>query len=389
MIGPVNPVIAALLGALGGLLLGGLLVAIVIRSRVPEKPQPSDLPPVELGSIVEALRCGAVVVGHNDELVATNEPAHALGLVRGTRLGIPAVHDLVRQVRADGETVAVNLDQVRGRGRPALQLAVRVVPLSGGRTLVVGDDRAPALRVQASSRDFMANATHELKTPIGAISLLAEAVEGAADDPAAVVRFAGKIHTEADRLALLVSQFITLSRLQGLDPMNGASAVDVDVVVQRALDRCRHLATGHEVVLTSGGTPDLWVRGDAEQLEAAVTNLVQNAINYSARKGRVVVTTRREVDADGELTAIAVSDNGIGIAPEEQQRVFERFYRVDYARSRETGGTGLGLSIVKEIAEGHGGEVTVWSKPGSGSTFTLRLPAAEAPDPEGEPWPSS
>lgn len=389
MIGHVNPVVAALLGALGGLLLGALVVAIAIRSRVPEAPKASDLAPVELAAIVDALRSGVAVVGRNDDLVAANEPARALGLVRGTRIGIAAVHDLVRQVRADGELVAVNLDQQRGRGRPVLQLAVRVVPLEEGRTLVVADDRAPALRVQASSRDFLANATHELKTPIGAISLLAEAVEGASDDPDAVARFAGKLHAEADRLGLLVGQFITLSRLQGLDPLTNADAVGADAVVGRALDRCRHLARGRDVTLTSGGTPDLWIRGDADQLETAVANLVQNAINYSEPKARVVVTTRREVDEEGEWTCIAVSDNGIGIAPEEQQRIFERFYRVDYARSRQTGGTGLGLPIVREIAEGHGGDVSVWSRPGSGSTFTLRLPATAAPDHEGESWPSS
>lgn len=356
---------------------------------MPETPRPADLPPVDLGAIVDAVRGGAVVVGHNDELVAANDAARSLGLVRGTRIGIPALHDLVRQVRADGELVAVNLDQSRGRGRPVLQLAVRVLPLTGGRTLVLGDDRAPALRVQASSRNFLANATHELKTPIGAISLLAEAVEGAADDPAAIARFASKLHTEAERLGVLVSQFITLSRLEGLDPTADAAPVDLDDVVQRALDRCRTLAKGRDVALTSGGTPDLWVSGDAQQLETAVVNLIQNAINYSEPTGRVVVATRREADAEGELAAIAVSDNGVGIAPEEQPRIFERFYRVDYARSRETGGTGLGLTIVKEIAEGHGGDIDLWSRPGHGSTFTLRLPAIEAPTLQGESWPSS
>lgn len=383
MIACVSPLVAAVLGALGGLLVGALVVALAVRSRIPERPQAPELPPAEIQDIVEALRSGACVIGKNDELVSANDAARALGLVRGTRLAIPEVHELVRQVRLDGELVAVNLDQKRGRGRPVLQLAVRIVPLGGGRTFIVADDRAPALRVQASSRDFMANATHELKTPIGAISLLAEAVEGAADDAQAVGRFAGKIRAEADRLGLLVSQFIMLSRLQGLDPMAAAQPVDVDTVVERSLERCRHLATGHEVKLASSGTPDLWINGDAEQLEAAVTNLVQNAINYSRRLGHVVVSTRTEQDADGDLVAIAVSDNGIGIAAEEQSRIFERFYRVDFARSRETGGTGLGLSIVKEIAEAHGGEIAVWSQPGSGSTFTLRFPGIQAPAQEG------
>ena len=379
MINSVDPLIAALIGALGGILLGGLGVTLAVRSRIPVRPTPSELPPDDLDAIVQAIRGGAAVIGPNDELVCANEAARSLGLIRGTRVGIPAVHDLIRQARTEGEVLPVNLEHKRGGVAPTLQLAARVVPLPQGLTLVVVDDRAPALRVQASSRDFLANATHELKTPIGAISLLAEAVEGASDDPEAVARFAGKIQAEAARLSVLVGQFITLSRLRGLDPVVTAQPVEVDAVVRRALERCHQLADRRGISLHSGGTTDLWVEGDAEQLETAVTNLVQNAVSHSGDRGRVVVSTRREDADDGEVTAIAVSDNGIGIAPEEQDRIFERFYRVDFARSRQTGGTGLGLSIVKEIAEGHGGDVTVWSRPGSGSTFTLRLPAVPAP----------
>ncbi len=374
-----NPVVAALLGALAGLLVGALAVALVIRRRMPEDPRPADLPPEELDAIVQALRSAAVVVGANDELVAHNDAASTLGVVKGTRLGVPAIHDLVRGVRADGDLAAVNVEVRRGARRPPLQLAVRVVPLPDRRVLVVADDRAPALRVHASSRDFMANATHELKTPIGAIALLAEAAGQASDDPDAVVRFADRIGAEAQRLDLLVAQIITLSRLQGSDPRAATDLVAVDDLVERVVDRCRELAVGREVGLTASGTSDLWISGDADQLETALANLVQNAIAYSDAHARVAVTTRLEASEDGDTVALAVSDNGIGIPAEEQARVFERFYRVDYARSRATGGTGLGLTIVKEIAEGHGGTIEVWSKPGSGSTFTLRLPAAPRP----------
>ena len=286
MINSVDPLIAALIGALGGILLGGLGVTLAVRSRIPVRPTPSELPPDDLDAIVQAIRGGAAVIGPNDELVCANEAARSLGLIRGTRVGIPAVHDLIRQARTEGEVLPVNLEHKRGGVAPTLQLAARVVPLPQGLTLVVVDDRAPALRVQASSRDFLANATHELKTPIGAISLLAEAVEGASDDPEAVARFAGKIQAEAARLSVLVGQFITLSRLRGLDPVVTAQPVEVDAVVRRALERCHQLADRRGISLHSGGTTDLWVEGDAEQLETAVTNLVQNAVSHSGDRGR-------------------------------------------------------------------------------------------------------
>lgn len=382
MIGSVNPAIAALLGALAGLLLGGLAVALAVRSRLPEAPPTPTLTPEDLDAVVQSMRSAVAVVGPNDDLVSHNDAARALGVVRGTRLGVAAVHDLVRQVRAGSGLIAVNLDQKRGHGRPDSRWAVRVVPLGEGRTLVVADDREPALRVQATNRDFMANATHELKTPIGAISLLAEAAEEASDDPDAARRFAGRIRAEAERLSALVAQSITLSKLQSHDPRANADPVDVDDVVERALDRSRQSARGRGVTLTSVGEPGLTVTGDAEQLETALTNLIQNAISYSDPHARVAVSARLESTADGTVVAIAVSDNGLGIAQADQQRVFERFFRVDAARSRETGGTGMGLTIVREIAEGHGGDVSVWSEPGQGSTFTLRIPALE--DTEGE-----
>ena len=366
----VDPLAAGLLGAFVGALVGALAVALGVRHRIPDAPTPADLPPEDLAVIAASVRSAVAVIGPADELVAHNDAARGLGIVNGTRLAIPAVHELVRGVRVDGEAVAVNLEHVKSGRRPGRQLAVRVAPLSQRLTLVTADDREPALRLHATSRDFMANATHELKTPVGAISLLAEAVEGAADDPDAVRRFPGRIVAEAERLSRLVSQIIALSKLQGGEPT--LDDVDVDDVVEHSLERIRHLATARSISLASTGEPDLTVLGDADQIGTAVTNLLQNAIAYSDENARVTVTTRR----DGDLVVIAVSDTGIGIAPADAERVFERFYRVDYGRARSAGGTGLGLSIVKEIAENHGGEVTVWSQVGAGSTFTLRLPAA-------------
>ncbi len=374
MLSLVSPALAALIGLVAGLFAGYLIAWAVLRRR-PE-PEVAD-PNIERGVILDALRAAGTIVGDADDILAANELATDMGLVRGNRVAIPALLDLVREVRRTGEMAAVNLDQTKaGRGlRSAQRLAIRVVRLDDGAVLVIGDDRGAALRVQASARDFMANATHELKTPVGAITLLAEAVEQAADDPDAVAHFSRKIQSESSRLSQLVTQIVQLSRLQG-EPVSNAELLYVDEIVGLALDRSRQLAEQRHVSLTRGGQGGLVVRGKREQLVTAVVNLVHNAITYSDEKARVVVTTREVEDGDDPKVAIAVTDNGIGIGTEDTKRIFERFYRVDYARSRQTGGTGLGLSIVAEIVEGHGGDVAVWSKLGSGSTFTVTLPAA-------------
>lgn len=372
-----NPVLAAVVGLLVGVLVG-IGVARVVRRRVLAPPPPSATP--DFSRVLEALRCAGVLVDKIDEVVVANVPAHDFGLVRGDRIAVPALLELVREVRRTGEGAAVNLDQTRSR-RATLQLAVRVVSLDGGQVLVIADDRGAALRVQASARDFMANATHELKTPIGAITLLAEAVEQAADDPEGVVRFTRRIQSESARLAQLVAQIVQLSKLQG-EPVSAVERVEVDEVVGLVLDHAAQIAERRQVSLITGSLSGQVVRGNHAQLVTALGNLVENAVNYSDPKARVVITTRAVHAAEGERVAIAVSDNGIGIDEDDQKRVFERFYRVDYARSRQTGGSGLGLSIVHEIVEGHDGDVTLWSKLGSGSTFTITLPVAPAEEGE-------
>lgn len=368
----VTPVVAALLGVLAGLFVG--VVASYLLRPPSAAPEPLD-PMPERRQVLDLLHSAGALVGGRDEVLAANALASDYGVVRGDRVAIPALLDLVREVRVSGETEVINLDQTRS-GRPEQRLGVRVTRLPDGVVLVIADDRAAALRVQASARDFMANATHELKTPVGAITLLAEAAEQASEAPDAVVRFSRKIQAESNRLSQLVTQIVQLSRLQG-DPTRSWDSVDVDQVVSLAIDRSRQLAEQRQISLTTGGVAGLVVRGNLDQLVTAVTNLLHNGITYSDPKTRVVVTTRALADAEGDHVAIAVSDNGIGISEDDQARVFERFYRVDYARSRQTGGTGLGLSIVAEIVEGHGGEVSLWSKPGSGSTFTITLPAGQ------------
>ncbi len=371
MIAHVTPALAALLGVVVGALFGVVATYVLMRVRL-AAPPPDPTP--ERQRVLDALRAGAVLVGDVDQIIATNTVATDVGLVRADRIAIPALLDLVREVRRTGETATVNLDQTRS-GRAGQRLAVRVVKLDDGVVLVIADDRAAALRVEASARDFMANATHELKTPVGAITLLAEATEQAADDPEAVERFAGKIQREAARLTQLVTQIVQLSRVQGTQ-LATVALVDIDDVVATALERSSELAEQRHVNLTTSGTKGLLVRGSRDQLITALVNLLHNAIHYSDIKARVVITTRLTPSPDGDRVTVAVSDNGIGIGEEDQLRIFERFYRVDFARSRQTGGTGLGLSIVSEIVEAHGGAISLWSRVGSGSTFTLELPAA-------------
>lgn len=367
-----SPIVAALLGLLAGALLGAAAVATWLTRRRPEAPAPVTLHE-DLQPILDVLRSAVAVIGPHDEIVAVNERAVASGVVVGSRLA-PEALDLVRACRRGAQGETANVERASGGGRAGIRWAVRVLPLADERVFLVVDDRTEALRAAESGRDFVTNVTHELKTPIGAIALMSEALELASDDPEAVRRFSARIHVESQRLDDLVRQIIALSRLQSHPGRATASDVDVDALVADVIGDRQAAAERRGISLASSGEAGLVVRGDEAQLRTALENLVQNALNYSDAGARVVVA--RRASADGDLVEIAVSDNGIGIAPYDQRRIFERFFRVDPARSRATGGTGLGLSIVREIAEGNGGEVVVWSAVGAGSTFTLRLPAA-------------
>ncbi|HEX8508750.1 MAG TPA: ATP-binding protein [Propionibacteriaceae bacterium] len=370
----------AIIALLVGLLLGGLLSWLAARAwSAPAGPTfDDDEPPLVsegVSEVLAALRSCAVVVGPHDEVLLASSPARTLGLVRGSRVAVPALLELVRGVRRVQDIETTDLEIERGARAASTHLSVRVAPLQDHLILILAEDRTAARRIEETRRDFVANISHELKTPIGAISLLAEAVEDAADDPPAVRKFAGRMRVESVRLNDLVAQIIDLSRLQADDPLAHPEEVDVDAVLAEAVDRCRVEAERHQVSLTVAGSKGCRVLGNARQLGVAVGNLVENALIYSDPGARVVVAARIQARSDDDYVEITVSDNGIGIAAADQQRIFERFYRVDYARSRANGGTGLGLSIVKHIAATHGGEVHVWSQPGQGSTFTIRIPA--------------
>ncbi len=397
----------ALLAALGGCLLAAFGGFALGRRRVPGpdgggRGLPAEVRPDASGataagpelsaSVVEASHHGVVVVDRDERVLLANPAAQRMRVLSGRRLAFEALADLVRESAA-GRTVGRSIDLPSERlGREPVAVSARAVPLTTerGRVTAVAlllDDVTDQRRLEDVRRDFVANVSHELKTPVGALGLLAEAVEDAADEPEDVARFAARMQRESHRLGRLVQELIELSRLQGAEPLPGDSRVRIDDVLAEAVDRTRLIAeqAGITVVVRCDG--ELRVRGNESQLATAVTNLVDNAVAYSPRATRVAVNARRAAD-DRDTVEISVSDQGIGMPESELTRVFERFYRVDPARSRATGGTGLGLAIVKHVVSNHGGTTSVWSVEGAGSTFTIRLPLVHldaSPSPSDRP----
>jgi two-component system, OmpR family, sensor histidine kinase SenX3 len=375
----VNPIWVAVVALVVGLGIGALLAWEALRSRR-AAPSPTfdvaePVVPAGVAEVVRALPAAGAVVGPHDEVLEANATARSLGLVRGSRISVPELLQLVRSVRRGGGTRTVDLQISRRARFASTYLTARVAQLDESLILVLADDRTTARRIEETRRDFVANISHELKTPIGAISLLAEAVEDAADDPAAVRKFASRMGIESARLTDLVGQIIELSRLQSDDPLADPELVEIDEVLTDAVERRRMDAELRSITLAVAGAAGTRALGNSRQLGVAVGNLVENAIAYSDTGARVVVAAHSQAGNDDDYVEITVSDNGIGIPAAELDRIFERFYRVDYARSRANGGTGLGLAIVKHIAAIHGGDVTVWSQVGQGSTFTIRIPA--------------
>lgn len=397
--------ILATVAAIVALAVGVVLGLVVGANRRPREdyaaaplaaPVSAPVPPVndtaeaQLSSlVVEALDNGVVVLDREERAVLVNPAARAMGVLDVDTLAFPGLVAVARQALEHGESGSATIDLPIGRlGREPISLAVTAVPLLRGpdervaAVCLLLADMSELRRLEAVRRDFVANVSHELKTPVGALTLLAEAIQDAADEPEVVHRFAGRIQHEGSRLAKLVGELMELSRVQGADPMPGASEFSVRSVVDEAVERTRLAAEQANVAVTVSCGPGLEVRGNESQLGTAVANLVDNAIAYSGSGTRVAVTARLSTDIDARPTVdISVTDQGIGIAEADRDRIFERFYRVDPARSRATGGTGLGLAIVKNIVTNHLGTVSVWSADRSGSTFTIRLPRVHSDRP--------
>ena len=338
-------------------------------------PTAEQLPEI-LISALKGSELESFVIAPGDHIIFQTDGVTQLSLSRDNRLINDELLNVVRQMRRDGINKRENLETAIGPvGSGKRSLHVTASRLNDANWIIVYIvDESEQKRIEAVRRDFVANVSHELKTPIGAISLLSEAILGAKDDPEAVARFASRMQTEAERLTSLVQEIINLSRLQAEDSLGEAELVPVDKIISEAIFQTQPIADARKIEISAKNDLQCIVRGNRSQLVMAIHNLIENAVNYSPDRTKVSVSTQV---VDG-IVEIRVTDQGIGIAESEQDRIFERFYRVDPARSRETGGTGLGLSIVKHIAQNHGGEVTVWSRPNVGSTFALRLPLVES-----------
>jgi two-component system sensor histidine kinase SenX3 len=345
------------------------------RRQEGENLEAPELLPQVLLKTLQSLESESLIIVPGEQILFQSPGITNFAIVKDERITSEDLMALIRVARRTNETHRSRIEIARGPiGAGKREFEVSVSPLNEeGMVLVLITDQSEARRIDAVRRDFVANVSHELKTPIGALGLLSEAILGAKDQPDAVVKFASRMQMEAKRLTDLVQEIIDLSRLQSSDPLQKAFDVEASDVVREAVAQSAFSAESRKITVEIGEIEDATVIGDRDQLIMAVLNLVENAINYSPENTKVSVV----VKVKEELLEISVTDQGIGIAEGELARVFERFYRVDPARSRMTGGTGLGLSIVKHVALNHGGDIKVWSKEGVGSTFTLQLPITQ------------
>jgi two-component system sensor histidine kinase SenX3 len=323
--------------------------------------------------LMELVSNTALLLNPSNMVVKATPQIATMGIVRGRELTNKNIEDLANRVRQGEQTEEFSFEVSTGLGSNGAFVDARAALIESGYVLVVLTDRTEAKKLEDTRRDFIANISHELKTPIGAISLLAEAISEASDDPVAVEKFVKNLSKESKRLSRLVNDVIQLSRIQSSDAVTNPELIDLSVVASEAVERNSFLAEKRDVTIALDAPEGIEVWGDFEMLAVAAKNLIENAILYSGEGSKVGVG----IKAEEGIASLSVTDTGRGIPAEEQQRIFERFYRVDPSRSRGTGGTGLGLSIVRNVAASHNGEVTVFSKPGVGSTFTLRLPIAD------------
>ena len=362
-----------------GMLLGALLGGTTIYFLVKPKSQPEQQSPTLNSSrnlilkLIQSLPDIVIWVDGDNKIKYASEVALNLNIAREDKIQIDALETLISMARKIDEPLIKKVKAKRPLGIAKLNLDTWVMRLERGEVLLWAQNNSVVSRVETMRRDFVANISHELKTPVGALSLLAEAIEESGKDSESIQKFAKRIGPETKRLTNVIRDIIDLSQVQSDDPLASANPVEVDRVINDAVDAVQLLADLNNVEIAQVNEPDVKIVGDEYQLVMAIRNLLTNAITFSPASSRITVGAKLK---DG-VVEITVSDQGIGISLENQSRIFERFYRVDPARSRSTGGTGLGLAIVKHVCENHGGEVSVWSVPGQGSTFTMKFPQME------------
>ena len=351
------------------------------RGRIARYRQATDAGANQVTTVSQVLHLAVqgsptalTVLDRSQEIIMSNPAAHEMSLVHDRAVN-PEVWETAQEVFEDKETRTVDIAIPKRRtGHRVTQVRAVIKPLTlndGRFVIVYGTDESENVRMESARRDFVANVSHELKTPVGGIALLAEALLQDPGDQETVEYFGNKVYKEANRMADMVSELISLSKLQGAEALPEMEPLAVDDLIDEALSRNHLAAEARSIELNRGASVGVQVKGDRSLLVTALSNLVSNAINYSPEKMPVSVSQKV---VDGGVVLIRVTDRGIGIAPDDQKRVFERFFRVDQARSRQTGGTGLGLAIVKHVVANHGGNIKLWSRPGTGSTFTIELP---------------
>ena len=362
-----------------GMLLGALLGGVSIYFLVKAKNQPKQISSTSNSSrnlilkLIQSLPDIVIWVDGDNKIKYASEVALSLNIAREDKIQIEALDTLISMARKIDEPLIRKVKAKRPLGIAKLNLDTWVMRLERGEVLLWAQNNSVVSRVETMRRDFVANISHELKTPVGALSLLAEAIEESGKDVESIQKFAKRIGPETKRLTNVIRDIIDLSQVQSDDPLASANPVEVDRVINEAVDAVQLLADLNSVEIAQVSEPDVKIVGDEYQLVMAIRNLLTNAITFSPVNSRITVGAKLK---DG-VVEITVSDQGIGISLENQSRIFERFFRVDPARSRSTGGTGLGLAIVKHVCENHGGEVSVWSVPGQGSTFTMKFPQME------------
>lgn len=335
---------------------------------------------LEVGEkLIDVLATAGLVIDSSNTVIRSSASATTMGLIRNKSLAVPELVDVVDSVRRFGEPVFVELQIPSPGGGDDHWVETRAALAGNGNVVLLLEDKTESHRLDDARRDFLVNISHELKTPIGAIGLLAEALVDATDDPDTVKKFSRNLRKEARRLGDLVQDIIQLSQVQSKDVLGTVKPIDVTEIAQEAVDRCAILAESKNITVNLSPLPDVFVVGDKELLTVAIKNLIDNGIKYSDNGKHVGVG----VSKSKNTVKISVADVGMGIPKSEHKRIFERFYRVDASRSRQTGGTGLGLSMVKHIVLNHGGDVSLFSKPGVGSTFTISLPRFDK-QPDGE-----
>jgi two-component system sensor histidine kinase SenX3 len=370
-------IVTITLGGALTLVAGVSLGFVFAKKKKNDRESKSNSFPNLVAEVLELMGSVGLVVDRSNKVVGTNSWAESFGLVARGFLVNDEINDLVKRARLGTSIESFEGILRVGLAQEKISVSANAKLVDGDYVVLVLEDRTSDIRFDKTRRDFIENISHELKTPIGAIALLSEAIQDAGDDVEAVAKFAASLNKESSRLTFLVQDIIKLSRLQSEEVLASAEIVDLNDVVADAIDRNEQLAASRKVRLISDQAPKLEVFGNREMLVTAVKNLIENAISYSDQAASVGIGC----SAKDSVAEIAVTDSGSGISPENQQRIFERFYRADPSRSRDTGGTGLGLSIVKHVAKIHRGEIKLFSQVGVGSTFTLRIPLATASDP--------